>query len=312
MFDFTRLSPGLDLAAGPNTLSVWVAGIAAAAVIGGIFLVMLRVGPGPVIGSIAGFGLLAVIGATLQSFSNRLDRDQERGSLDQRMLQLTASVFAPGSALGCLDANFSETVADSCEKLIFGSPDMVSTAFAYVSARLSLLTDGLTFANRRDAGYEATLVLLRQSIEADRFGFVAQVLATREGCNFARCDALALLRDAEHIRSNLNSHTFDELLARNSSNWPQHGQIEKPVAAAGRPLAKDWNFPSSSSIPPLSIMTEPAQTSEQSAAAKAPRQPGAPRTAQPRTQPTNPPPPPVQLGPTSTNDNATRGQFDPH
>jgi hypothetical protein len=304
MLGLDRLFPGLDQA-GTITLPLWVAGGAAAALVISLFLAMLRVGPRAVIGSIAGVVLFAIATAT---FSNRFDRDEERRALDRRMLQLTAAAFAPGSTLACLDANFSETVDDSCEKTVFGSPDTVAAAFAYVDARLSLLTDGLNFASRGEAGYQTKLLALRRAIEADRLGFVAQVLAIRQGCNLARCDALALLSDSDRIRSNLNSHTFDELLARNSSNWPQRGRSETPVAAtAGRPPAsasKDWNFPSSLSIPPVSIMNEPVQPAEQPAATPAPRRPAASRTAQPRTQPTNPPapPPPVQLGPHLTND----------
>jgi hypothetical protein len=309
MSDLGKLTfPGLDQATGNITLPLWVAGVIAAALLICLFFAIFGVGWRMLIGSIAAAWLLAIAGATGYTFSNRSDRDEERRALDRRMLQLTASAIAPGSVLACLNANFSETVEDSCEKTIFGSPDTVAVAFAYVNARLSLLTDGLNFASRRDAGYESTLVALRRAIEADRFGFVAQVLATREGCTFAKCDALALLRDADRIRSNLNGRTFDELVARNASNWPQRGRSETPIAAARPPGSStgQWNLPSSSSIPPVSIMNEPAASAPPVAvpAPAARRQTVPPRTAQPRPQQTNPagPPPPIQLAPPSGND----------
>jgi hypothetical protein len=305
MFGLDRLSfPGLDQAAGTITLPLW-AGAAAAALVICLFLVLIlamrRVGPGVVIGSIAGIGLLAIAGATLYTFSNRFDRDEERRALDRRLLQLTASAFGTASALACLDANFSETVEDSCEKTIFASPDMVAAAFAFVDAKLLLLIDGLNFASRYDSAYEIKLVALRRGIELDRFGFVAQVLKIREGCNFAKCDALALLRNADRIRSNLSDRTFDELVVRNAPNWPQQVRSSGTPNPAAMPrpsasTASEW-IPSTSSIPPVNIMT-----AEPPVGAPAPRRPPAPpRTAQPRTQQANPAgsQPPIPLGPPS-------------
>jgi hypothetical protein len=314
MLGLDRLSfPGLDQVAGSITLPLWVVAAAAALFIY-LLLAMRRVAPGVVIGSVAGIGLLAVAAATLYTFSNRFNRDEERRALDRRLLQLTASTFASGSTLACLDADFSETVEDSCEKMIFASPDMVAAAFAFVHARLLLLIDGLNFASRHEAAYETKLAALRRGIEVDRFGFVAQVLKIREGCNSARCDALALLRDADRIRSNLNERTFDELVARNAPTWPQQVRSSGTPTAAAIPrppasAARESNVPSSSSIPPVSIMVESAPPAEPPVGAPAPRRPAAPpRTAQPRTQQTNPPdsPPPLQLGPPS-NGNAARG-----
>jgi hypothetical protein len=315
MSDLGWLSfPGLDQAAGTIMLPLWAAGVAVAALILFLFLAILRVGLRVVIGSITGIGLVVVAAVTAYTFSHRFDRAEERRALDQRMLVLTARAFAPGSALACLDAHFSETVEDSCEKTVFASPEMVAAAIAYMDARLSLLNDGVNFATHSDASYETTLAGLRRAIEADRFGFVAEVLATRRECTPAKCDALALLRDANRVRSNLNDRIFDELVARYASNWPQHARSEMPVAAL-RPPATGWKFPSASSIPPVTIMTNEPATPAQPAAAAPPattapvvaplRRPATsppPRVAQPRTPPTNPAGLPVQIGPPSTND----------
>ena len=307
--------PSLDQAAGTITLSLWVAGVAAAALATLVLCVALairREGVGMVVGAIAGFGLVVVAAVTAYTFSNRLERADERRALDDRMLELTGSSYTAGSNLACLDASLSKVLEEACEKAIFGSPEMVAAAGAFVNARLSLLFDGLDFAQHSEVRYEARLTELRRAIEADRFGFVAQVLATREGCTPTGCDALALLHDTARVRSNLNDSTFDQVLARNKLNWAQHERSEMPVvAAAARPPA--WKFPTAASIPPVNIMTSEPATPAQAAAAPATAQavappvrrpPAAPRVAQPRAQQLNPASlsPPVQLGPPVAND----------
>jgi hypothetical protein len=313
--------PGLDQAAGTITLSLWVADVAAAVIavtvtvlVVCVALSMRRDGLNVVVGTITGVGLVVIAAATAYTFSNLFVRTAERHALDQRMLELTASSYAAGSNLACLDASLSKALEDACEKAIFGSPEMVAAAGAYVNARLSLLIDGLDFARRSEVRYEASLTELRRAIEADRFGLVAQVFATREGCTPTKCDALAVLQDAARVRSNLKDSTFDEVLARNKLNWPQRERTETPVAAATvRPQA--WKFPSAASIPAVSIMTnEPAAPVQAAVAPTAvqpvappvrrPPTPSAPRTAQPRSQQSNPAglAPPVQLGPPVAND----------
>ena len=309
--------PGLDQAAGTIMVPLWAAGIAAAAVLIMAILVfglMLRDSLGAAVGAMAGIGLVLVAATAAYSFSSHFERTEERGALDQRMLELNAAAYASGSYLACLDADLSRSMESWCEKAIFRSPETVATVGAYVKARLSLLSDGLDFARRSEVTYEDRLTDLRRTIEADRFGFVAQIFS-REGCTPAKCDALVLLHDAARVRSNLNDSTFDDVLARNKSNWPEHEQPETPVTAA-RAVPPGWKLPTAASIPAISIMTSEPPAPVQSGAASAPgaqvapsvrrpAAPPAPRTAQPRLPQTNPAnlAPPVQLGPPATNEN---------
>jgi hypothetical protein len=280
-----------------------------------LVLAIFRAGSKAVLGAVLGVGVVVAVAVSAVTLINRQDRTEERRALDRRLAALTEGVIAPGSALGCLDANIGEAVEGSCERAVFASPESVAAATALANARLTLLIDGLDFANRNDPSFEYALAGLRRGIETDRFGFVAQVLAARDGCTPAKCDVFQWLRDATRIRANLNERTFDGMVARNSSSWPTRTRAGTPVAAApasappSSPASSGITFPSAASIPPVSIMnSEPALATPPAAAvppaappaapAAAPRHPAAappPRTAQRRTQPTAAPP--VQLGP---------------
>ena len=78
--------------------------------------------------------------------------------------------------------------------------------------------------------------LQKSKLELDRFGFVAQVLATRYGCTAERCDALAMFRDPSRIQANLAAHTFDGLVERHAAAWSAPRQPSPvPVAQAPEP-----------------------------------------------------------------------------
>jgi hypothetical protein len=305
--DWLSLLPGLDLSAGTLTVSLWVAGGAAGLLVLLLFLAAVRVGTAGALGAVVGLGVVVVVAASAVTVINRHDRAEERRALDTRLATLTASAVTPGSMLGCLDGNIGEAVEGSCERAVFASPESVAAATTYVSARLALLIDGLDFANRVDPNFETTLTGLRRVVETDRYGFVAQILASREGCTPAKCDTFQWLRDATRIRANLNERTFDGLVGRNASNWPARSRAAVPVAGApaaapaSSPPSSGISFPSAASIPPVSIMSsEPSAAAPQPPAASAPpaaRRPAAsapPRSTQPRA-PTAAPP--VQLTP---------------
>jgi hypothetical protein len=108
---------------------------------------------------------------------------------------------------------------------------------------------------------------LRRSLETDRFGFLAHVLALRDGCSSENCKALALLHDSSRVRANLSGATLDRYLDHYLAAWAQPPDV--PVAevtasssaATGQPgvlgprkLAVDIDFPTAESIPPISIM----------------------------------------------------------
>jgi hypothetical protein len=184
------------------------------------------------------------------------------------VFELTAHALLPGSALACLDAAAGERVETACEKAIFASPETTAAAVSYVAAQLSLLAASNDYARR--VGQGRAPATLRRAVEADRFGIVAHVLATRDGCTPTRCAAFFLLQDASRIRANLVERPFESLVEAHAAGWPA-GSDGRPVASippapaaptaptAGAKPPNNLYFPSAASIPPVSIMTpEPA------------------------------------------------------
>src|SRR6266478_3078118 len=222
--------PGVDLSGGTVTLSLWAAGVAAVLAVVLLAAAIFRAGSGAAVRVVA-VAAAVVIAWLYFDRAAESDRAEERRALDQRLTLLTAQAINAGSILGCLDPNIGETVEGACEKTLFAGPETVAAATAYVAARLSLLEDGTNFASHRDPTYRTTLARLRRAIEADRFGFVAQVLAARDGCTAGKCDAVAMLSNAKRINSNLNEHTYEGLVARNSAAWSTRNRTGAPVSA---------------------------------------------------------------------------------
>jgi hypothetical protein len=204
-------------------------------------------------------------------------RERERRALEARMSELAIRALTPGSPLACLDAIAGDAVETACEKELFSTPEVTASAVSYVAARLNLLAYGLEVANRSDPGYASALLALRQSLETDRFGIVAQVLSLRDSCTPAQCDTFALLHDTSRVRANLKDRIFDGYVARYSANWAQRdARLGQPVADTGstgpattgsiapgmRPVTAPSriDFPSASSIPAVSIMTPEPET----------------------------------------------------
>jgi hypothetical protein len=203
------------------------------------------------------------------------DRTVARQVLDARAVELTLRVIAPGSPLACLDTVANETIEAGCEKSLFANPQTVAAAVAYVDARLTLLADSLELA-ARDRNYENSIERLRRSLEADRFGMVAHVLAGR-GCTEEKCAALKLFRDPRHVATNLRERSFDANVIVYAAAWnappstPAAPMAAAPAAPAfasvpgvattgvATPPSGKYDFPSSASIPAISIMSaEPA------------------------------------------------------
>ena len=186
---------------------------------------------------------------------------------------MTARAIMPGSALACLDALAGDAVENSCEKALFATPEATASAVSYVAAQLSLLLAAGNERARR--GDQSTLANLRRSVELDRFGIVAHVLAVRDGCTPAQCDGFALMHDASRVSLNMAGHTYDAIINRHMARWPS---VDRPVAGnappavaeaptgapvAGAKLPDNLFLPSSSSIPAVSIMnTEPSSPPE--------------------------------------------------
>jgi hypothetical protein len=228
---------------------------------------------------------------TLEQWA-RQERLAEQRALEARAFDLMTRAMAPGSALACLDALAGTTVEAACEKALFAHPETVAAAITYVSAKLLLLSDARGFARGADAS--SAFAQLRRATEGDRFGFVAHVLAARDGCTAEQCAAFALLDDATRVAANITAQTFEAAVQRHAANWS--GETGHPVAGSTPPAAgatpasgpvagvrtpNNLFFPSASSIPPVSIMNaEPGGGGQQdttgSAEAKSVRRP-APR-----------------------------------
>lgn len=240
----------------------------------------------------------ALVGAAALAVTTALDRltldrqAAERRALVQRHAELNIGALAPGSALACLDGGAGEAVENACEKQVFADPQSTAAAVAYMAARLALLAEASAFeqnaksdANSNTApqpqagepNLNEAFAATRRAIELDRFGIAAHVLAQRDGCTAAQCAAFALLRDSAVLKANLRAQAFDTYVARYAGRWnetepavpvaaapaaqpaPVAGAPEQPTAGLGQPVASKYTFPSSASIPPVSIMNaEPA------------------------------------------------------
>jgi hypothetical protein len=195
---------------------------------------------------------------------------------------------------------------------LFASPEAAAASVAYVAAQLLLLADGSEYERRSGASYESALGALRHAVEADRFGIVAHVLADRDGCTAELCAAFGLLRDKSQVSDNIREHKYESYVLHHALEWPQSSlspvaaAVPTPSAspaasptappgaasAAAAPPAKPNGlfFPSSSSIPAVSIMSaEPS--APPSAGADAPKPPaGADKPAATAARKPTPPP----------------------
>ncbi len=307
-FDLSSI-PGLDLTAGTFTLPLWAAGAAAALVVLFFIIALFRSGLSNLLALVVRLGAIVLVVVFAWYYLERAaeqQRAEERRSLDQRGLELTSRSIVPGSALACLDATSGDAVEGACERAVFASAETVAAATALAGARLALLNDANDFANRNPSYQNsATLAGLQRTVSADRFGLVAHVLATRDGCTFENCDAFVMVNDANRLRANLRERTFDALVARYATNWPTRARTAAPGNTS-------MTFPSAASVPPLPSGEAPAPPSSQPFAATPPAVPPlvpAPANTQPAAQkrpapppaktaqPRPAPPPPVQLGP---------------
>jgi hypothetical protein len=257
--------PGLDLSTGTFTLPLWAVGVAAAVFVALAVIAVVRSGItefGSLIFRVAVVAIAVVFGWTYLTRSAERDRADERHALDQRAADLVGRAIAPGSAIACLEAANTETIEGACERAVFASPETVAAATAYISARLTLLADANDYTSRRDQTYESAIAGLRRTVAADRYGLASQVLAMRDGCTAETCDAFSLVYDDKRLRANLKDRLFDVTVARYATNWPTRTRPlassspagPAPAPAAVNPPGPNVSFPSSQSIPPVSIM----------------------------------------------------------
>jgi hypothetical protein len=164
-------------------------------------------------------------------------------------------------ALSCIDDMAGETALAACEKVLFGSPDSVASAVAYAADRISRLTafGDVAAANSR---MTSELQALRRSVERDRYGLIAYVLSVRDRCQPADCAAYRSMTDHNQIAANMDERVYESAIIRYASSWgtPAAATPAAPSVATlapsvptGKPTNVD--FPSSTSIPPINIMT---------------------------------------------------------
>src|SRR5262249_47299760 len=135
----------------------------------------------------------------------------------------------PGSAFACLDPLVGDVVESACEKAVFQTPESTAAALSYVAAELTLLADFTAYARKADAELPPALGNLRRSIEGDRFGVVARVLAVRDGCTPGNCPVFALLTDPGRIAVNLAGRSYELYVERHAAAWP--AAAKSPVIA---------------------------------------------------------------------------------
>jgi hypothetical protein len=199
---------------------------------------------------------------------NRRDLAAERRALEARAFELSSRALMPGSALSCLDPLASDRLDEPCERALFATPEATAAAVSYVGAQLSLLAAASEHVRRGGPSYGSALTTVRRSVEADRFGIVAHVLAVRDGCTPEQCAAFAFLQGTARVVANLAERPFETSLKTRMANWPAAvaapgasapvanatPAAPPPTVAAAR-TPNNLYFPSSSSIPPVNIMT---------------------------------------------------------
>jgi hypothetical protein len=225
-----------------------------------------------VLGLLVSVAAIVVVAAGLYAVFDRMAADErgaERRALLARQADLTARALMPGSPLACLDGGAGETVGNACEKAVFAEATSAAAALSLTAARLVLLQEG---AKLGDSDLTTAFAGVRRSIELDRFGLAAQVLADRDGCTPERCAAFALVSEAGALKANMKARVFEQYVSRYAAGWgraapepvPQASVPVEPVPPAvasvapppptGHPVDPKWDFPSAASIPPVSIM----------------------------------------------------------
>jgi type IV secretory pathway VirB2 component (pilin) len=266
--------------------------------------------PSPLSRIVLALVLMLAAAWVFNSFRQR-DLAAEQRSLEDRAFELAARAVMPGSALACLDAVAGEAVEDTCEKALFATPEATAAAVTYVATELSLLAAASEHLRRGGPGYGSALTNMRRSLEADRFGIVAHVLAVRDGCTPGQCAAFAFLQGTGRVSVNLAERPFDAYLRSHMASWPAGGAqaasnppavnaAPNPPALASARQPNNLYFPSASSIPPVNIMTpEPlaGPNSTTGAAAPAPAAAPARKLTPPAPQALTPPAPQARQAP---------------
>ena len=269
----------------------------------------------------------------------------ERRALDARAFELTTRALMPGSALACLDAGAGDTVEASCEKVLFATPEATATAVSYVAAQLALLADASNFARRDGSyaaelanlrraltgdrfGLVAHVLAARDGCTPDQCrAFALLNDASRVSSNLAeRAYEFYVVRHAAGWPPIAKSPVAAGSPPVAAAAPPAAAvAMSAPAAAAAPPTSARASaaipaaatasgikppgpnvfFPSSASIPPVSIMNAEPPPQENHApppAAKPPTPPRRPSPAAPQTRrPVDPNTAAVRSDPATTN-----------
>jgi hypothetical protein len=167
-------------------------------------------------------------------------------------------------ALSCIDGLAGDVVETACEKALFGTPDAAAAAVSYTALEISRLRS-FGDVSAADNAMSPELEALRHAIERDRYGLVAHVLTVRDHCQPSACAGFQSLTDHSRVAANMEERTYEKLVMRYAPSWNAPGATADAAepgtpplpALASEPTGKPTNadFPSSASIPPVSIMT---------------------------------------------------------
>jgi hypothetical protein len=248
------------------SLPVWIT-LAAAGLFALILIVtVFRAGKSVANGVLAVITLLAIAVAVAATTRN-LGGPRPNSAADRTVPPPSISL----AAIPCLDGLAGDAVEAACERPLFASAESSAAAVSYTAAQISRLA-GLGPQTAADKKMTPELSALRRAVERDRYGLVAHVLSVRDGCTPTDCAFYASLADHNQIAANMNERVYEGLIGRYALSWNSPGapaSVAAPAASAptGKPVSGD--FPSSNSIPPVSIMTtEPAGTTAATAGAK--------------------------------------------
>src|ERR1041384_3935141 len=111
------LFPDLDVAAGTVTFALWqpviLLGLLLLIVLLAVYRAQWAEAALGAVGPVARIALLLLAVAAAWTFLERMsarEHADERRALDRRIAELSARASAPGSPLGCLEANLSEPI----------------------------------------------------------------------------------------------------------------------------------------------------------------------------------------------------------
>ena len=175
---------GLNALAGTFALPWWTLAAAVLLIVILVVLAGMRSGWHRAIGSVT--QLVAVCGVLLLAWSvfdrlNVRDVAEQRRAFQARLAEVNAHALAPASPLACLDALVGDAVTEPCEKAISANPELAAAAVSLMASRVALLREAVAHA-ADDPFYNRAIADLRRTLEPDRFGLVAQALASGEQC----------------------------------------------------------------------------------------------------------------------------------